>query len=378
MRLAWFRPATHNRDQNRAFDALRADLAATHAIDVVDEAAAHQFVWRHARRPYDACVYDLDDTSAHQYIWPYLLHVPGVVVLRSLSLRESRSRRLARERRDADLRAELAFSGPRLLRAPLAASRLAVVFDADVARALERQFPGVLVAVASIGVTAIDDRPRHVAPAREANPEGSPHEDAPVRFGILEGAEGLVERAAQRARAAGAAFEIVRGRSCDDTIAHCDVALVLGWPPEGAAPGAALVAMAAGRPCVVYETGVTAVWPALDPQNWQPRDPFPAAPPAVVSLDPRDEEHSLVLAIRRLSVDAGLRRTLGAGAHAWWQAHATVAHAASTWRAILDRAVTLAAPPHPADWPAHLTADGTERARAILDEFGVGVDFLDF
>ncbi|HVZ23505.1 MAG TPA: hypothetical protein VG871_20675, partial [Vicinamibacterales bacterium] len=319
MRLAWFRPATHNRDQNRAFDALRADLAATHEIDVVDEAAAHQFVWRHARRPYDVCVYDLDDTSAHQYLWPYLLHVPGVVVLRSLSLRESRSRRLARERRDADLRTELAFGGPRLLRAPLAASRLAVVFDTDVARALEREFPGMPVAVAPIGIPARDDvamkddvgMKSDLETRDAANPKASLHATpataAPVRFGIIEGAEGLVDRAARRARAAGATFEIVRGQSWDDTLAHCDVALALGWPPDGAAPSAALVAMAAGRPCIVFETGVTAVWPALDPQNWQPRDPFPAAPPAVVSLDPRDEEHSLMLALRRLSADAALR-----------------------------------------------------------------------
>jgi hypothetical protein len=392
MRLAWFRPATHDRDQNRAFDALRDELAATHTIDVVDDAAAHQFVWQHARRPYDLCVYELDDTPAHQYIWAYLAHVPGVVVLPSLSLGGSRRARLQREHREADARAEIAFSGPHLLRAPIVASRLTVVFDADVAHALEREIPGVPIAVAPLGVAPPDDMEttRHVemtgvtraCAAREANPTGSSKAmsrdaAAPVRVGVLEGEEGLVERAAERARAAGASIDIVRGESIDETLARCDVALALGWPPGGMPPRAALVAMAAGRPCIVYETGVTAAWPALNPQDWQPRDPLPAAPPAVVSIDPRDEEHSLMVALRRLATDADLRRSLGGGAHAWWQSHATIAHAASAWRAILDRAATLSAPPRPDGWPAHLTADGTERARAILDEIGVTVDFLE-
>ena len=43
---------------------------------------------------------------------------------------------------------------------------------------------------------------------------------------------------------------------------------------------------------------------------------------------------------------------------------------------LLYEARDVDAPPLPLDWPAHLTADGTERARALLQPFNVTVDFL--
>ena len=46
------------------------------------------------------------------------------------------------------------------------------------------------------------------------------------------------------------------------------------------------------------------------------------------------------------------------------------------WRSILADAATLPPPPRPFNWPGHLTADGTERARELLAEFGATVDFL--
>jgi hypothetical protein len=84
----------------------------------------------------------------------------------------------------------------------------------------------------------------------------------------------------------------------------------------------------------------------------------------------------LVLALRRLANDSVLRRALGASAHEWWRQHATVDRAARAWRSILDEALTLTPPPRPGNWPSHLTADGTARARAILGEFAASVDFL--
>ena len=46
------------------------------------------------------------------------------------------------------------------------------------------------------------------------------------------------------------------------------------------------------------------------------------------------------------------------------------------WRQVLREAVSLDRPPQPANWPAHLNVDGTERAREILAEFGVGADLF--
>jgi len=180
--------------------------------------------------------------------------------------------------------------------------------------------------------------------------------------------------AVERARYAGARLDFMTDTSHDRVLQEADILVTLEWPPSDESTGA-LAAMATARPVIVFETESTAGWPALNPQTWQPRGSSDEQP-IVVSIDPRDEEHSLSLALRRLASDADLRRELGTAAHAWWRGHATVAHAAGAWRTILQEAVTLAPPPRPQDWPRHLTADGTERAREILAEFGTRVDFL--
>lgn len=375
MKVAWFHPSSADED-DEADDVRRLvhELRATHDVEIIDENGAHEFVWRHARRPYDLCVYDLADTPAHQYVWPYLLHVPGVVALRATTLRESRVGILTREGRDDDYRAELAFGGRPMLRAPLMAARLVVVFDVAVARELEREYPGVRIEIAPAGVQGC--RGAKVRSADDVLEAGKP--PTPVRFGVVGGSQiWRIERAARRAREGGASIELVTDTPLEQTIRDSDVIIALRWPPEAAPLPSALLAMAAARPCIVLETQVNAAWPALDPQSWRSRDPFGAAEPVVVSLDVRDEEHSLVLAMRRLSTDAVLRASLGAAAQAWWRQHATMAPAVAAWRRILDRAASLQAPPHPSDWPPHLTADGTAAAREILRAFGLTIDLLD-
>ena len=133
--------------------------------------------------------------------------------------------------------------------------------------------------------------------------------------------------------------------------------------------------MLRGLLMLAVATVLTAGWPALDPQTWQPRG-WTGQPPIVVSIDPRDEEHSLALALRRLATDAQLRESLGAAAHEWWRQHATLDHAVQAWRSILAEAITVTPSPRPSNWPRHLTANGTERARDLLAEFGATVDFL--
>ena len=58
--------------------------------------------------------------------------------------------------------------------------------------------------------------------------------------------------------------------------------------------------MAAGKAVITIETEATAEWPAIDPQTWRPRGLAVNDAPIAVTVDPRDEEHSLMLAIRRL------------------------------------------------------------------------------
>ncbi len=142
-----------------------------------------------------------------------------------------------------------------------------------------------------------------------------------VRFGMLPAARAdLLRRASSRARQAGAPAVTVDGPA-ERILEKADVIVSLPWPPSGERPAAALAAMAVRKPLIVLETTSTADWPALDPQTWQPRG-FANDPPIVVSIDPRDEEHSLMLAIHRLASDASLRRQLADAAYAWAVSHA--------------------------------------------------------
>jgi glycosyltransferase involved in cell wall biosynthesis len=184
-----------------------------------------------------------------------------------------------------------------------------------------------------------------------------------------EGRRDVVERAVARAGQRGALVTLLPDLPPDDVLRQADVVVAAEWPPAAGPPFAALQAMAVSVPVIVLEVEATAAWPALDPQTWVPRG-FSTDAPLVISVDPRDEEHSLVLAIVRLAADARLRDALGAAGHTWWQAHARVDDAAVTFEKILREAVTLG-PAAPVQ-----VLNGGDSARQILDEIGVRVDFL--
>ena len=133
----------------------------------------------------------------------------------------------------------------------------------------------------------------------------------------------------------------------------------------------ALSGMAAGKPVIALESEYTADWPALNPQTWQPRG---AGTPILVSIDPRDYDHSLKLAMQRLDADADLRARLGAAARDWFASHATRDYVVAAWASLIEEAKTLAPPEPPEGWKA--VQDGTERAREILAEFGTTVDLF--
>lgn len=292
--LAWFRAA--DPDPANSLDdtaLLIARLRATWHVDVITEAHAHDFVWRHFRTPYDLCVYELRDDTAHRFILSYLVHYPGIALLRGWPGRAS----------------------------PLLQSAQVIVTPHSAAvDTLQDSYPGAHVRFAPAGIREVEGQD--------------------------------------------------------------DVVVALEWPVTGKALTTALAGMAAGKAVVAFETEATADWPALNPQTWRPRDAGGAsgagtlrpADPIIVSIDPRDEQHSLKLAMQRLSTDAALREQLGAAARAWWKTHATVDHAVRAWEAILAEARTLPPPTRPAEWPP--PEDGTARARQILGEFGVSVDLF--
>ena len=372
MRLAWFRPDT-------APDSAIAGLRETHDVRIVDAGAAHDFVWQAAQGAFDLCVYELDDDAAHQYIWPNLLHYPGVDVLRTSSLHHGRALSLVHQRRDADRDAEMAFADgagrtdapwPLLRgswstwRVPVLASRLTVVTDHALASDIRETCPGAPLAVIPPGVS---------------DPKAGPAPSSTHAGMAVSLSTGLsmrtVNAALLRARETSAAPIAV----IDGGPAAADVMIATRWPTFGRPLTDALSGFAAGRAVIVAETASTAQWPTLDPQTWQPR-PVPiglgtAEAPIAISIDPRDEEHSLMLALVRLANDAALRAALGDAARAWWAQHATVAHAVNRWRAVLHDARTLPVPPRPAGWPAHLDADACGTMTAVLGQMGVGSPF---
>jgi hypothetical protein len=139
----------------------------------------------------------------------------------------------------------------------------------------------------------------------------------PVRFAALPAARAdVLQRALARASAAGASAVVAGDGTLDRALRDADVIVSLPWPARAGTQTAALAAMAARKPVIVLETALTAEWPALDPQTWAVRG-FGKDAPIVVSLDLRDEEHSLFLAIVRLSSDADLRARLVDAACAW-------------------------------------------------------------
>jgi len=365
MRLAWFRPRPATLVSDRLDDttALVGALAAEHDIELFDETRAHDFIRLNFRAPFDLCIFELANTSQHAFVWPYLLHVPGVLRLRSRSLHQSRTESLQRQHRERDRALELAFGDRDLLTAPVLASRMTVVSDAHAAARLQREYPAASVRVAPLGLGWGQGRGQRTS-----------QRPGPLIVGAPDSSQNaLIQRAARRARDAGAPLELIAG-SAESVLENADVFIAISWPPADEST-MALAGMAEGRAVIVLETETTAGWPALDPQTWQPRG-WTGLPPVVVSIDPRDEEHSLSLALRRLATDAALRDTLGAAAHEWWRRHATLDAAVEVWRSILAVAVSVTPPPRPANWPRHLTADGTERARELLAEFGSAVDFL--
>jgi len=349
VKLAWFAPTA---------DDVALELGRRHHVELYDARRAHDFVWRQFRTPHDLTIFELADSPAHAYIWSYLFHDPGIVILRATSLQQSRTDALRHHHRRRDLRAERAVAGPPLLRAPLAAARLVVVHDDAMAENVRREHPDIDVRVLPMGVAA---------------PALSPP-DGGVRFRHATPDPALVERAATRAWQAGALFDITPGV---DDLQTRDVVVALPWPPTGAASIDALRAMAAGLPALVFETEAVAAWPTLDPQTWQPRGYVPAGQPIAISIDPRDEEHSLMLAMKRLASDAPLRARLGTAAAHWAAQHANVTAAADAWEPVLEDAIAREPSARAHELPSHLTADGTDRTRALLEEIGARVDFLD-
>jgi glycosyltransferase involved in cell wall biosynthesis len=173
----------------------------------------------------------------------------------------------------------------------------------------------------------------------------------------------------------------------DRHIAETDVCLCLRWPSSREASGPWLRALAAGKPTVVTDLAHLVDVPTLDPRSWQvlaaPQGaadvlrPLPIEAAVAVSIDILDEDHSLILAMRRLALDADLRASLGRAARARFAAEHTLEVMTDDYEAALGAAAALPAPdPATRGLPRHLLADGADVAHRLSAEVGVTIDFL--
>lgn len=160
-------------------------------------------------------------------------------------------------------------------------------------------------------------------------------------------------------------------------LAAADIAVCLRWPTGQETSGAWLRCVAAAKPTIITDLAHQAALPTLDPRTWTVSHgalTVTAPAPVAVAIDILDEDHSLALALRRLVVDAPLRRQLGEAGRAWWTRTHTLAHTTADYEAALE--ATLHAPPPAAALPQHLRPDPFGTARTLLRPFGLSIDDL--
>jgi glycosyltransferase involved in cell wall biosynthesis len=398
--------------------------------------SAHDFVWRHRQRAYDLPVYQLGNSSHHDFLWPYLFRYPGLAVLHDTHLHHARAAALLRTKRVDEYRAEfvanhpdappevaelairgfdshLYYSWP-MIRLVAATSRMIAVHSRPAAEALRAELPDAAVEWIRLGhgtdVTAAragEARTRVLAAHRVPptavvfgvfgglTPEKRipqvldafaallPY--APDAWLLMGGAppEHYDPTADVRARGLGSRVVITGYLPSDDEltdhIAACDATLNLRWPTAGETSGPWLRCLAAGKPTVTLDLLQTADVPSLDPRTWTLR--ILGAPglesespdPITIAIDLVDEDHSLRLAMRRLALDAGLRRSVGAAARAWWQRNHTIVAMAADYRRVLPLAIAAvpAVTRGRASLPRHLRDQAEGTLDAVLARFGV-------
>ena len=373
MRIAWFRPKL---DCSLLLDETAQvieRLQHQHEIHSFDLHRAHEFVWLHAKQPYDVCLYELEDTLDASFIWPYLLRFPGLTLLRSATLTASRRATLRRERRLEALDHETVFdteTSGLMLRAVLMASKLVAVSSPGLADSLNTNDPNVRARYLPLGLTLL-------------NPitSSEQHDVTSITCGCLAPNPrqyNVMETAAKHSAAAGFPVTTLTNEQTPEAVlAQTDVVLALHPTPNGRPPTDAIAAMAASKILVVLDTSETADWPSLDPHTWKTRDILGTRPPICISLDPRDEVHSLALVMRRLYQEPHLRKKLAQAAQQWWKKYFTLDTSTKALETLLEEVRTTPPPVKPADWPAHLTSDSTEHAKSILAELDCSIDLLE-
>jgi glycosyltransferase involved in cell wall biosynthesis len=386
--------------------------------------SAHDFIWREARTPYDLVVYQVGNSHLHEHVWPYLFRWPGLAVLHDARLHHARALALLSRGRADDYRVEFGWNHPHvdprgaelglgafdgtyhyqwpMVRGVLDSSRLAATHARGAIPELEAQSTGQLIDYIALGEgipAAIDGGARATLRAAHGIPPGA------VVFGVFGGLtvekrlpeilrsfaavrrsvpHALLVLAGEPERVldldarikqldlAGATLTLGRldDRAFDAWIGAVDVSLNLRWPTALETSGPWLRALSAARPTVIIDLAHMAHVPTLDPRTWVLHAPARpgAGPPIAVSLDIRDEEHSLRLAMYRLAIDTDLREMLGRRARAYWEGEHTVGRMTDDYIRVMARAMTRPAPSP--DRPSHMAPDPWAHTRHIAASLG--------
>jgi glycosyltransferase involved in cell wall biosynthesis len=160
-------------------------------------------------------------------------------------------------------------------------------------------------------------------------------------------------------------------RDDEDLTAHIaasDVALNLRWPTAREISGPWLRSLAAGVPTVITQLAHLTDVAWLDPRTWRSSGAEGAGDAICVGIDLMDEDHSLLVAMRRLARDATLRSTLGEAGRRHWEAHHTPELMAADYRRAIELARTLS--PDETSLPTHLFDDGRGALEELLAPFG--------
>ncbi len=385
-----------------------------------DIRGAHEFVWRRARRPYDVVVYHVGNDASHDYLWPYMVRYPGLVVLHDAQLHQARAQALIRQRREDDYTAEFGYCYPGvsplvadlivaglggtlcyfwpMVRIPIESARVVAVHNAYLARELTRQFPGLEIVRIHLGVpdplaspsaAVLDVRRLHGIP-EDAVVFGSFGRVTPekgltavlralaqvaaavprLRLLIVGEAPAYFDLVAQARELGVAEFVIQTGYVRDEDLAAylsaVDVCLNLRWPTGRETSAAWMRCLAAGKPTIVTDLVHQTDVPSLDVRTMTVASAGqPGAEPVCVHVELVDEIPMLRLALKRLTDDAALRERLGGAARRYWAEQGTLALMARDYEGLLAKAAAAPIPRRPAEWPAHLAADGSALARAL-------------
>jgi glycosyltransferase involved in cell wall biosynthesis len=376
------------------------------SIDRYDAAAAHDFVWKRKRQPYDLVVYQLGNARWHDYMWGYLFQYPGLVVLHDPGVHHARAAMLLGQRRADDYRREFTYNHPDagaaaaehaieglqgsafyrwpMTRAVIDSARVVAVHNEFVARDLRARHPSARIERIHLGMA-------------ERRPSPRAREEIRGRFGIpadsvvftalgLVTAEkriGAIVRALATLVSRGAnvhalvvgdnavgdldAMIAAHGLSgrvhvtgyvedgrIADYLSAADVSLSLRWPSTGETSASCVEALSAGTPAIVTSLPHTADIPSS----------------VALSIDLLNEDAALVEAMSTLAADRALRGKMGTAAREYWRQHHDVTLTAEDYKRVIAQAAATPAP-SPAGLPAHLTDDYSSLAQSIASEFGV-------